>query len=71
MRAWIAKDLVPAPFLYEESRKKVMLYSRGELEVIARELSSHQEDYQYLCEKHEHVRHNIHQHMHAYRTHHV
>lgn len=72
LRSWINKDLVPAPFLYEEARQMVPLYSKGELEVIARELAKHaQDDYQNLCEKHVHVREAIHQYMHAYRAHHV
>lgn len=71
LRRWIDRDLIPAPFLFEEGRRKALLYSKGELEIIARELHKHSEEFQYLCEKHEHVRQNIHQYMHAYRSNHV
>lgn len=66
-RRWIEKDLVPAPYLVD-ANGRAKVYSKGELEVIARVLARHSEEFQYLCEKHEHVRHNMHQHMQAYRT---
>jgi hypothetical protein len=68
LRRWIDRDLIPAPYLFEQSKRKVPLYSKGELEVIARELARHGEEFQNYCEKHEHVRHSIHQHMQAYRV---
>ncbi len=68
IRRWIDHDMLPAPFLREVGGHAVMVYSKGELEVIARVLSRHAGDYQYLCEKHDHVRHDMHQHVHAYRT---
>lgn len=69
-RRWIDRDMVPAPYLREEGNRPCV-YSRGELEVMAAVLAKHKEDFQYLCEKHEHVRHNMQQHMQAYRSNHI
>jgi hypothetical protein len=69
-RGWIQRELVPAPVL-THGTSRVPLYSKGELEIIARELARHSQDYQYLCEKHTHVAESMHQHMHAFRAHHV
>lgn len=70
LRRWIEKDIVPAPCLHTETGR-ALLYSKGELEIIARELDRHSTEFQYLCENHTHVRESLHQHMHAYRAHHV
>lgn len=68
IRRWLDRDIIPAPYL-DDGRTKV--YSIGELEVIAAVLAKHREDFQYLCEKHEHVKHDMHQRMQAYRAHNI
>lgn len=69
-RRWVDRDMVPAPYLVDKN-SRAKLYSKGELEVIARILARHSVEFQNLCETHAHVIHTMHQHMQAYRTHYV
>jgi len=67
MRRWINEDMVPAPYLGETTRG-LKVYSRGEIEVLARQLAAHQQHHAYYCAQHESTRHAIFQHMQAYRV---
>lgn len=69
IRRWQQLDLIPTPFLKDLGG--TMVYSKGELEVIARVLAQHSKEFQNLCSNHDHVRHTMHQLMHAYRVQHL
>lgn len=66
LRRWVRDDMIPSPYLRETTRN-LFVYSRGEIEVLARELAAHQQQYAYYCQDHQDRRHAIFQHMQAYR----
>lgn len=66
-RRWLSNDLIPQPYLRDMS-SGYHVYSRGELDIIAAALTEHSQVFTYYCEKHENVRHSIHQRMQAYRA---
>ncbi len=69
VRRWEMLDLIPPPILRD--RAGTLVYSKGELEVIARILSAHHREFSNLCANHDHVRHTMHQTMQAYRAQHL
>lgn len=69
-RRWIESDKMPAPCLRETTRS-YLVYSVGELQVIAGAISEHERDYSYLVSQYTHVVEALHQAVHAYRAEHV
>lgn len=57
---------MPSPVLWELVRH-TLVYSRGELEILAEELGNMEEESRYLTAGQSHVTQMIHQRMHAYR----
>lgn len=68
LRRWIDADKVPAPYL-QETVRGYKVYSLGEIETLARVLSTHHSAY--LSSTDHHVITQIREHLHAYRTHHI
>ena len=66
-RRWLQRDLVPAPYLRETTRN-LLVYSRGEMQVLVEQLARHEESFAYYCAQHETAKHSIFQHMQAYRA---
>lgn len=67
MRRWIAGDKIPAPYL-QDVRTHHMVYSVGELEVIARIIARHEQEFLYLVAEHTHIVETLQQAVHAYRA---
>lgn len=67
IRRWLDADKMPAPHLQDINRK-VMVYSVGELEVMARIISQLEESHIYLATEQTHVVETLHQATHAYRA---
>lgn len=67
LRRWLEADKFPVPYLRDTARGHAV-YSHGELEVIARCLAQHEQDFSNLTREHQHVIENLFQHVHAYRV---
>lgn len=63
---WVDDEMVPAPVLLDAVRR-YRHYSRGELEVIARELRRHHQEFTYYAKNHVTTTHMIFQAMQGYR----
>jgi hypothetical protein len=70
IKRWIRDDLIPAPVLRDTSRGYSQ-YSAGELSVLADELREHEREFTYYSFAHTATRESVHQHIFAYRQHHV
>lgn len=70
IRRWIAEKLIPPPRLACTSHG-YMHYSEGELKLIAKILSEHEEEYNYLHHTHVLTINRIWQHIEAYRKEHI
>lgn len=66
-RRWLEADKLPTPYLRDVSRG-TLVYSVGELQVIAREIAEHEREFVYLVSEHTHIVETIHQAVHAYRA---
>lgn len=69
-KRWITDGLVPPPVLRDTVRG-YKHYSRGELEVIRREIARHEREFTYYSVKHESTVHMLWQAMQAYRAMHI
>lgn len=69
-KRWINEGLVPPPVLQDTTRGYKQ-YSRGELEVIRREIARHEQEFSYYGLKHEQTIHRVWQAMQAYRSMHI
>lgn len=67
IRRWLQADRIPAPYL-EDAARHHMVYSAGELEVIARVIAEHEREFVYLIAEHTHIVESLHQAVHAYRA---
>lgn len=67
IRRWLEADKMPEPHL-QDIAKKYMVYSVGELEVIARTIAQFEHDYLYLTTGQTHIVETLHQAVHAYRS---
>lgn len=67
LRRWLLADRIPAPYL-EDVARHYMVYSVGELEVIARLIAQHEREFVYLVSEHTHIVQSLHQAVHAYRA---
>ena len=67
LRRWIEDDKLPGPIL-EDTQYHYPLYSVGELEVIAREISRHEQEFVNLVTRHAHIVEQLQQAIFAYRA---
>lgn len=67
LRRWLEADKIPAPYLRDTSRGW-MVYSVGELEVMARVISQFEAEFNYLISDRTHIVETLQQAVHAYRT---
>ncbi len=65
-RRWLANDMLPAPIITDTSRN-LACYSVLELEIIARELATHEREFANFCQQHEDTIIRISQAIHALR----
>ncbi len=70
LKRWIEEDLIPPPILRDTSRN-YRQYSVGELNVIARGLQEHEQEFRYYAATHAATRERIAQHVFAFRQQHV
>lgn len=70
IRRWIEADKIPAPYLVETTRNH-KVYSIGEVQVMARVLRRREGDFAYLTSTDRLAIAEMHEHMHAYRSHHI
>lgn len=69
LRRWIADDKLPAPYLEElGTGRSLLVYSVGELEVIARQIAAHEREFVYLAGESTHIIEALQQAVHAYRV---
>ena len=66
-KRWLEEDMIPAPIL-RDTTKGYRQYSAGELQVIARVLQQHEQEFSYYATAHVHTREQIMQQMHGYRA---
>jgi len=67
IRRWIESDKIPGPYLQDVSRG-YRVYSRGELEVMARIIAQHEQEFNYLVSNHNPVVETLQQAVSAYRA---
>jgi hypothetical protein len=65
-RRWLNKGLIPDPVLFDTTRR-YRLYSRGELQTVAKILAEHERSYTYYSEQNEDTRLRIEQAVEGYR----
>lgn len=70
VRRWIEADKIPAPYL-RETTKNLRVYSIGEAQVMARVLQRREAEFAYLTSTDHLAISEMHEHMHAYRAHHI
>lgn len=61
---------MPEPYLRETTRNN-KVYSIGELELVARILAAHEQEFVNYSTQHRHVIETMHQHISAYRAQHI
>lgn len=66
IRRWLGDDKIPAPIL-RDTTKNHMVYSVGELEVMARVIAQYEQEFTYLATARTHVVETLQQAVHAYR----
>lgn len=67
IRRWIEAEKIPAPYLRDLARN-YSIYSRGELEVMARIIAAHEQEFNYLVSHHNPVIETLQQAVSAYRS---
>ena len=67
IRRWLEADKIPAPHLRDVNRNH-LVYSVGELEVIARHIAQFEQSFSYLVSEQTHIVETLHQAVHAYRS---
>lgn len=67
VRRWIEADKIPGPYLRDLSRG-YHVYSRGELEVMARIIGQHEQEFNYLVSSHNPIIETLQQAVSAYRA---
>jgi hypothetical protein len=67
LRRWVEADKIPAPYL-QDTQRGYMVYSVGELEVIARIVAQFEQEFVYLATGHTHIVETLHQVVHGYRA---
>ncbi len=67
IRRWIESDKIPAPYL-EDVQRHYLVYSVGELEVLARIIAQHEREFTYLASEHNDISLRIHQAIFGYRA---
>lgn len=67
VRRWIADEMIPGPYLRDTSTR-YLLYSRGELDIIAEALRIHAREFSYFRADHQSTIHEIHQRIQGYRS---
>ena len=70
VRRWIEADKIPTPYLRETS-KNHRVYSIGEAQVMSRVLQRREAEFVYLTSTDHLAIAEMHEHMHAYRAHHI
>lgn len=70
IRRWIEADKIPAPYLLDTSRQ-LRVYSIGEATTMATVLARQESAYSYLTSTNAAALTDMHESMHAYRSHHV
>ncbi len=66
MRRWLSSDRMPSPIL-EDVVRHHKVYSVGELDVIARVIAQHEQEFVYLVSENTHIVERLHQAVYAYR----
>lgn len=69
-RRWIHDGLIPGPYL-NDTQSGYLVYSRGELDIIANALQVHAQEFSYFRADHSTVIHAINQRIQAYRSMHI
>ena len=67
LRRWLEADKIPAPYLRDITRG-YLVYSAGELEVMARVIGQFEAEFNYLISDRTHIVETLQQAVHAYRT---
>lgn len=67
LRRWVSDDRLPGPIL-EDTQHHYPVYSVGELEVIAREIARHEQEFVNLVTRHAHIVEQLQQAVFAYRS---